>query len=169
MKTEPHFELPSKDALNSMREFMDNIEGMQTVYCDDPMKASTGYVSFCQDKDGKENSVYYYYHFAKPVEDVDCVLLSRGDLEKSKSIPVETLMRLQGCITEEGWVMADDPKNLLMGWVKYAPLGSADKSIAYTIHLETVKALKTCCGEGGQELYNELSLWREKHQAKFAE
>ena len=100
--------------------------GLNILPYDEPIKARKGYITFFQDKRSKkEINISFLWQFDKPIQRTEVV----GALD---SIPIKKFME---CLTQKGWIQADDCKRVLVGFINY------EKSVCRYFHVCCLRAL----------------------------
>jgi hypothetical protein len=145
----------SKDSVETLAAVMKNVPELQVIPCDDMRVGIRGYIAWTFDPQ-EEQSIWFGWRFGKPLEDtspiLDEIIGSGSDLDE------RVQLMIWRCINDslnENWMRYDDPKNHILGWVKYVPLDSEQKSECVLLTLEGFKKLP-------KDLQNAVIAWRDR-------
>ena len=121
---------------------------IHVLSCDEPWKAMRGYLVFNHpdiNNGVPSKDLLFQWQFAAEVTKVKTLSVTayNGDseyYEKMKSDIKRVEDELKRIFGEDGWVEANDPKNLMVGLIKYAAVGKGE-SEGVKVHVTLIKAL----------------------------
>jgi hypothetical protein len=156
--------LTSQEAANSIAEFFKTLPNMNVIPCDEPFEAFKGFLAFPQhplfsnipSKPASEVTLWFGWQYGKPVKREDRSPIQDSVLDPScpGDLHKEVVLMIRNCITDSQWLLLDDPKRLMFGFVKYAPLLSNRGTECRLISLTGLKKLP-------EDLRKEVLAWRD--------
>ena len=112
--------------------------GLTVLPCDEPLEAIKGYLSFFE-REGEEIDIIFCWQFDKPIKKII-----------DASWHPDAMKRLTRCLTEKGWIQADEPRGLLIGFINYK------KSACMRFSLESIKVMP-------KNIHKLINDWRTKN------
>lgn len=139
-------DIQTEQQLGEISEFFSGVPSVMVLPCDDPFEGVLGVIVYNEIGGNEEQSVWFRKRIYNAV--------SYTKVFDGDSDPVDAEAALARCLREPEWFKADNPKRLMIGFVKSEPLGSPRGSQAVMFNLEVIKNMP-------KDLRNELEMWRK--------